>query len=73
MPPIGGIVWELCDGTHSIENMIETITSMIAPHGALPPNLGAQVEQMIKRLQDDGFITIVTENRNEEGHTADCR
>ncbi len=58
VPPMGAIVWELCDGEHSIDDMVLTVTELAHSHGTVPGSLFVDIENMLKSFADDGLVTF---------------
>lgn len=56
MPPLGGLVWELCDGDHSVAQIVQEIFDMASEHGAPPANLAEDVHSLLKKLGDAGLL-----------------
>ncbi len=55
LPPLGGIVWELCDGTLSLDEIIQRVYELIEAAVSLE-DLEAQVCPLIEELQGENFF-----------------
>jgi hypothetical protein len=61
IPPLGGIVWELCDGDHSIDEIVNEVKALVAEHGApAEGDLATDVENLLKKLSSDGLLKAAT-------------
>lgn len=56
IPPLGGVVWELCDGKRSVNQIVEEVTSLAWEHGTPPPNIAEDVNNLLDQLAKDGLL-----------------
>lgn len=57
IPPLGGIVWELCDGEHSVEQIVDQVKDLVKTHGGgEQEDLAIEVTALLKKLSNDGLL-----------------
>jgi hypothetical protein len=58
LPPLGGLVWEFCDGSHTLQQILDALTECAGAHGPLPSNLEEEVKTLVDTLCTDGFVHL---------------
>lgn len=58
LSPIGAIVWELCDGTHSVDSIVSEVIAFEELRALMPPSIDVAVEipSIINHLQAEQFL-----------------
>jgi hypothetical protein len=59
VPPLGGLVWEFCDGQMTLAEVMNLVIDSATGHGELPENLSEQVNSLVDELLKDGFLQSV--------------
>jgi hypothetical protein len=52
--PMGALIWEFCDGSHSIEDILMELTAL----GVQLPTLDAEVRTLVSDMKDMGLLTM---------------
>ena len=54
LSPLGGLVWEFCDGGHELEDIVRRIEAI--PGASSDPDLPGQVEELVRTLDGYGLL-----------------
>lgn len=56
IPPLGALVWELCDGSNSIAQIVSEVQALVGVHGDAPMDIESEVETLVNRLLSNGIL-----------------
>ena len=54
LTPLAALVWEFCDGTNTIDGIIDELKSI--PEVTIRPELKDEVTALLEELSDGGFL-----------------
>jgi len=54
LTPLGGLVWEFCDGTNSVGDIIDQLK--LIPEVTIGPKFKDEVAELLEELSDGGFF-----------------
>ncbi len=58
LPPIASLVWEFCDGSHTVEEITVLVSECLATAGTVPDDLATQVQAIVDRLLKETLVAI---------------
>lgn len=56
LPPVAGIIWEYCDGTFSVREIVDLVRSYEEIGGSIPDE--KQIQELIDKLVSEGFLLL---------------